>query len=65
MAGFEILNSQGWWIDSVHGRWTMSHGVVYLEGQPMKSIAEAPVKKKPTKKKVSGLSKKKIKSAKI
>lgn len=65
LAGFEIYSSQGWYVESAHGRWTMSFGVVYIDGQPVKNIADVPAKKKPTKKKSSGLPIKKIKSAKI
>lgn len=64
LGGFEIQSSQGWYVDTVHGKWTMAFGVVYLEGNPILNIFDAPVKKKPTKKKSSGPVKKKIKSAK-
>jgi hypothetical protein len=65
LAGFEIEKSEGWFVDSAHGRWTRALGVVYIDGQPCKNISDVPVKKKPTKKKLSGPVIKKIKSAKF
>lgn len=64
LLGFEIYESIGWYVNTDHGRWTMAHGVVYLENNPIKNIEDAPVKKKPAKKKPSGRIAKKIKSAK-
>lgn len=53
LAGFEIESGPGWYVDTVHGRWDMAHGVIYLDGQPIKNIADAPEpKKKPKKKSV-------------
>lgn len=51
-AGFEVKSGPGWYVESLHGRWTMALGVVYLNREPIKNIADAPVpKKKPVKKK--------------
>jgi len=63
LSGFEIYESLGWYIDTAHGRWTMAHGVVYIENIPVKNIADVPIKKKPAKKIPSGRIVKKIKSA--
>jgi len=57
-AGFEIKDSQGWYLDTIHGRWGMAHGVVYLNSQPIKNINDAPIiKKKITKKAVKKIKK--------
>ena len=64
LAGFEVLASQGWYVDTVHGKWTMAFGVVYCDNNPVKNISEVPIKKKPAKKNSSGRLLKKIKSAK-
>lgn len=64
LLGFEIFESLGWYIDTAHGRWTMAQGVVYIENNPVKNIADVPIKKKPAKKIPSGRVVKKIKSAK-
>jgi len=45
-AGFEIKDSQGWYILTVHGRWTMSFGEVYLDSIIVKNINDAPIPKK-------------------
>lgn len=50
LSGFEIQDSIGWYITTVHGTWTMAFGVVYLNGQPIKNIADAPILKKIKKK---------------
>jgi hypothetical protein len=42
----------------------MAQGVVYIENNPVKNIADVPIKKKPAKKIPSGRVVKKIKSAK-
>lgn len=65
LAGFEIKESEGWFIETAHGRWTMSFGIIYIDGVVCNKIEEAPVKKKPTSKKSSGPFKKKIKSSKL
>lgn len=52
-ASFEILGSHGWYLDTAHGRWTMSQGVVYVNNTPIKSISEAKILKKSKKKKSS------------
>lgn len=59
-AGFEILGSHGWYLDTAHGCWTMAQGVVYLNNTPIKSISEAKILKKIKIKSTS--KKKKIKS---
>jgi hypothetical protein len=46
LAGFEIKESGGWFVITGHGKWTMTHGVIYLENNPIKNISEAPLKKK-------------------
>jgi hypothetical protein len=50
LAGFEIKQSEGWFIDTIHGRWTMALGVIYLEGAVCNKIEEAAIKKTPVKK---------------
>lgn len=52
-AGFEILGSHGWYLDTAHGRWTMVHGIVYVNNTVTKSISEAKILKKSKKKKTS------------
>lgn len=64
LAGFEILSSQGWYVDTVHGQWTMSFGTTYLNGLPIKDIKDAAVPKKKTKKKVDKKIKPKAKKKK-
>jgi|APFre7841882654_1041346.scaffolds.fasta_scaffold499918_2 hypothetical protein len=49
LAGFEVKGSEGWYLESPHGRWTMAHGVVYLNREPVLKIPEFKTK---TKKKV-------------
>jgi hypothetical protein len=52
-AGFEIKGSRGWYLDTIHGRWGMAHGVVYLNSQPIKNINDATIpEKKPIEKKI-------------
>ena len=63
--GFDIYGSHGWYLDTAHGRWTMMQGVVYANGTPVKNIKDVELKKMPVKQKANGLTKKKIKSAKI
>jgi hypothetical protein len=46
-SGFEVIGSHGWYLDTAHGRWTMSMGVVYINNLPIKSISEARIIKKP------------------
>ena len=50
LAGFEILESLGWYVNTIHGTWTMAFSVVYLNSQPIKNIADAVIPKKPLKK---------------
>lgn len=53
-AGFEVSNSVGYSISSVHGDWGMVLGTVYLNGNPIKNLSDAPTPitvKKTTKKK--------------
>jgi hypothetical protein len=51
--GFEIIESLGWYVDTIHGRWTMSFGEIYLNGNIIKSIDDAPVPNKKLKKLVA------------
>ena len=45
-AGFEILGSHGWYLDTAHGRWTMSLGKIYVDGELVYNISNTPIKKK-------------------
>ena len=45
-AGFEIKDNQGWYILTVHGRWTMAFGEIYLDGLIIKNINDASIPKK-------------------
>lgn len=48
-AGFEV-QSHGWYLNTVHGCWTMVHGVVFINDNPIKTISDAKVIKKKVKK---------------
>lgn len=45
-AGFEIEESLGWYVVTAHGKWTMAHGDVYLNGAIIQKITDAVVVKK-------------------
>ena len=45
-AGFEILGSEGWFVDTIHGRWSMAFGEIYIDGGIVKNIKDVPVLKK-------------------
>lgn len=64
LAGFEINESRGWFITTDHGKWTIAHGVVYINSNPVKNIYDVPIKKKSVNKKSNGPFSKKIKSKK-
>lgn len=62
LAGFEVLASQGWYVDTVHGKWTMAFGAVYLNSLPIKDIKDAVIPKKKVVKQVVKKAVKKVKS---
>lgn len=49
--GFEIEESEGWFLITAHGRWTMAHNEVYLNGTVIQKLSDAVVIKKPAKSK--------------
>jgi len=46
IAGFEIMDYSGWYLNTAHGRWTMLFGQVYLNNVVINHMHDAPVIKK-------------------